>query len=387
MADLSVFTKHLGSLTDDELNELLSRLEIEKSRRDQPEDTKGLTVKDGNIVACSHCGSVEFKKHGKKDGHQRYRCKDCGKTFMETSNTMLYRSKLSAEQWKKLIKGIVQHLTLSQIAEEVGISTSGVWYNRQKILDCMKSMFPKQDSFADIAEFDEYEVHMSFRGKRDPAFFVNTLGRLPRHHRSTSEKIEYLQKAGLWIDLQQDPERLEQLLYGDSYIKGTKKDSVCILTGKDRSGNLLLEPTCLGSIESRHVEQSLSDKVSSDIIMVTDGSNAYKWFAELRNIQHEQIPSLQHSRGPFSLAHVNAIHSKLAAYWPDNGQRLPATKYLDLNLLLFWWIEKNGHLTAPQKTEELFSCIESNLLCTESYKNLQRRALPLDTKGLIPQYV
>ena len=70
MADLSVFTKHLGSLTDDELNELLSRLEIEKSRRDQPEDTKGLTVKDGNIVACSHCGSVEFKKHGKKDGHQ-----------------------------------------------------------------------------------------------------------------------------------------------------------------------------------------------------------------------------------------------------------------------------------------------------------------------------
>lgn len=248
-------------------------------------------------------------------------------------------------------------------------------------------MFPKQDSFADIAEFDEYEVHMSFRGKRDPAFFVNTLGRLPRHHRSTSEKIEYLQKAGLWIDLQQDPERLEQLLYGDSYIKGTKKDSVCILTGKDRSGNLLLEPTCLGSIESRHVEQSLSDKVSSDIIMVTDGSNAYKWFAELRNIQHEQIPSLQHSRGPFSLAHVNAIHSKLAAYWPDNGQRLPATKYLDLNLLLFWWIEKNGHLTAPQKTEELFSYIESNLLCTESYKNLQRRALPLDTKGLIPQYV
>lgn len=48
MADLSVFTKHLGSLTDDELNELLFRLEIEKSRRDQPEDTKGLTVKDGN---------------------------------------------------------------------------------------------------------------------------------------------------------------------------------------------------------------------------------------------------------------------------------------------------------------------------------------------------
>lgn len=144
MADLSIFTKHLGSLTDDELSELLSRLEIEKSRRKQPEDTKGLTIKDKNIVACPHCGSVDIKKHGKKDGHQRYRCKDCGKTFIETSNTMLYRSKLTTEQWKKLIEGIVQHLSLSKIAENIGISPSGVWYNRQKILDCMKSIFVEQ---------------------------------------------------------------------------------------------------------------------------------------------------------------------------------------------------------------------------------------------------
>lgn len=362
-------------------------MEFEKLRREKPEDTKDLTVKDGNIIACPHCGSVSIKKHDKRKGKQRYRCKDCRKTFTETSNTMLYHSKLTKEQWKKLIKGMVQHLTLSQIAEEMEISTSGVWYNRQKILDYMSSMFTERDRFADIAEFDEYEVHMSFRGKRDPAFFVNTLGRLPRHHRSVGEKIEYLQKAGLLAELQKDPERLEQLLYGDSYVKGTKRDSVCILTGKDRSGNLLLEPICLGSIEAKHVEQTLSDKVSSNIIMVTDGNNAYNWFAELRNIQHEQIPASQHSRGPFSLAHVNAIHSKLATYWPDNGQRLPATKYLDLNLLLFWWIEKNERLTTPEKAEELFSYIENRLLCTTSYQSLQRRALPLDTKGLIPRFV
>ncbi len=210
-------------------------------------------------------------------------------------------------------------MSLSQIAENVGISTSGVWYNRHKILDCMKSIFPKQDSFADIAEFDEYEAHCH-SAENEIRIFVDTLGRLPRHHRSKAEKIEYLQKEGLWKELQKIPARLEQLLFGDPYIKETKKDSVCILTGKDRSGNLLLEPTCLGSIESRHVEHSLSDKVSSDIIMVTDGSNAYKWFAELRSIQHEQISSSQHSRGSFSVAYVNTIHSKLSTYWPDNGK-------------------------------------------------------------------
>lgn len=381
MADLSLFTKQLGSMTDEEFYDLLSRMEIEKSRREQPKDTKG------NITACPHCGNGNIRKHGKRGGKQRYYCKDCKTAFTETANTMLHHSKLTVEQWKGLLTGMVQHLSLSQIAQNIGISPAGVWYNRQKILDCMNSIFKEQDQFADIAEFDEYEVHMSFRGKRDPEFFVNTLGRLPRHHRSVAEKIEYLQKAGLWEGLQQDQERLQNLLYGDSYVKGTKRDSVCILTGKDRSGNLLLEPTCLGSIEARHVEQTLSDKVSPDIIMVTDGNNVYNWFAELRNIQHEQIPSSQHSRGPFSLAHINAVHSKLAAYWPDNGQRLPATKYLDLNLLLFWWIQKNGNLPAPQQAEELFKFIENRLLCTESYQGLQRRALPLDTKNLIPKYV
>lgn len=113
MADLSIFTKHLGSLTDDEINELLSRLEIEKSRREQPEDIKGLTVKDGNVLACPNCGSVSISKHDKRKGKQRYHCKDCGKTFTETSNTMLYHSKLTIEQWKKIIKGMIQHLTLS----------------------------------------------------------------------------------------------------------------------------------------------------------------------------------------------------------------------------------------------------------------------------------
>ena len=66
MADLSVFTKHLGSLTDDELNELLSRLEIEKSRRDQPEDTKGLTVKDGNIVDVPIVGVWNLRSTAKR---------------------------------------------------------------------------------------------------------------------------------------------------------------------------------------------------------------------------------------------------------------------------------------------------------------------------------
>ena len=33
------------------------------------------------MTKCSHCGSERFNKDGKAAGKQRYRCKECGKTF------------------------------------------------------------------------------------------------------------------------------------------------------------------------------------------------------------------------------------------------------------------------------------------------------------------
>ena len=35
-------------------------------------------------VACHHCGSVLYRKHGKSRGTQRYLCKSCGRTFLSS---------------------------------------------------------------------------------------------------------------------------------------------------------------------------------------------------------------------------------------------------------------------------------------------------------------
>ena len=50
--------------------------------------------------------------------------------------------------------------------------------------------------FIDIVECDEYYTTVSFKGKRDPAFFINVLGRMPRHHMTLEEKMDYL--SNLW---------------------------------------------------------------------------------------------------------------------------------------------------------------------------------------------
>lgn len=387
MAVLDKMLSNLDSLTDAELEELLSRLEVEKSGREKYADTKGLQVQGGEIVACPCCGSVSLVKTGKKDGKQRYHCKDCGKYFTPTTNTMFHHSRLSEEQWKELLRGMVENLSLEKIADNIGTSAKTVWYNKNKILELLSDIFLDQDRFVDIAECDEYSVHLSFKGKKDPRFFVYELGRLPRHNRSRAEKIEYLQKAGLWEELQERPEFLEELLTGDCYLRGTNRDSVCILTGGDRSGNLFAKPVCVGSIETRHIQMHFDGRFEEDAIMVTDSNNSYDWFAEERNIHHEKILASKHANGPFNLARINALHSKLAAYWPDARENLPSTKYLDLNVMLFWWLEKNKGLSTKQKVEKLYSYITEYKAAELTYDMLKNRTVHLDTKGTFPNKV
>lgn len=306
---------------------------------------------------------------------------------MPTTNTMFTHTRLTREQWLELPRGMVQNLSLTQIADNIGMSVKAAWYNKNKVLTMLSEMFIDQDRFVDIAECDEYSVHLSFKGKRDPRFFIYHLGRMPRHHRSIGEKIEYLQKAGLWEELQADPKRLEMLLHGDSFLEGTQKDSVCILTGKDRSGNIFAKPVCVGSIARKHVIEHFDDRFESDAIMVTDGSNAYVWFAEERNLHHVKVNSKVHFNGTYNLSRINSLHSNLSKYWPEDSENLPATKYLDLNLMLFWWQEKNKDLSVKQQIEELYAYISSRTSELLTYEKLQGRELQLDTKGLIPTKV
>jgi len=385
MSDLfNELLSSLDSLTDDQIRQLKSRLAEKGSGQEKVTDTQGLTVENGQIVACPHCGSTSIKKHGKKDGRQRFRCKDCNKTFTLATNTLFRYSRLTDEQWKGLLQGIALNLSLTKIADNIGISVKAVWYNKQKVMSLLSEIFTAQDKFRDIAECDECFVHLSFKGKKDPRFFIDKLGRMPRHHRSTGEKIEYLQKSGLWNELQADPERLDALLHGDKYLPGTYRDNVCILTGKDRSNNLFLSPICLGQMTGSHVTEHFKDRFESDAVMVTDSNNAYNWFAELENIHHEQLISELHVKGPYSLARINAIHSNLKAYWPVQRENLPSTKYLDLNLMLFWWLEKNKDLSTQQQIEELYAYITGCKGKFITYEQLKTRHLTLDTKGIIP---
>lgn len=86
------------------------------------------------IEECPHCSSNEIIKYGNYKNGQRYRCKNCGRTFSKRTNTSFYYSKKSPEMWARYIELMLKRQTLEECAKELGISVPTAFYWRHKIL-------------------------------------------------------------------------------------------------------------------------------------------------------------------------------------------------------------------------------------------------------------
>ncbi|WP_419834130.1 transposase [Endozoicomonas atrinae] len=70
---------------------------------------------------CVRCRSTHINRWGTKDGHQRYYCKDCGKTFNAMSGTPLshLRVREKLDQYVECMNG---ETTLRPAARQCGVS-------------------------------------------------------------------------------------------------------------------------------------------------------------------------------------------------------------------------------------------------------------------------
>ena len=71
---------------------------------------------------CPYCHGHRLKKYGKEHGHQRWACRDCGKTFSDRTRTILCSSKLKPSQMRKLVSMLSDGTTLRQAANQAHVS-------------------------------------------------------------------------------------------------------------------------------------------------------------------------------------------------------------------------------------------------------------------------
>lgn len=108
--------------------------------------------------------------------------------------------------------------------------------------------------------------------------------------------------------------------------------------------------------------------------------------------KHEVVNSKKHVNGKYNLARVNNIHSALSSYMNPHEGKVFSTKYLDLTLMLFWWLYKHKNYNTNQKVEMLYSIMTDDISDIEirekvnqvKQEELTRREITLDTKGQFP---
>ena len=356
--------------------------------------TRKMTDKPKSVIECClHCGSVSIKKHGTtKGGVQRYICKDCGKTFSENYGLITHYTHLSEWQWKEVVRATVSGDSLTTLAKNIGTSTSTAWTCRMKIYQTLQNIYSLHDICDGLVESDGKYLRVSFKGCKDRSWFLDKLGRLPRHHMSRADRTEYIGDDYARL-FKENPHLLKEMIFS-SQKRLVGRDTIdanhqhiCILTAVDRNNNIYIEPATAGTAKSFDVYDRLIKVVSKDSVFISDNHHSYKMFCRKEHIEHVIIESEMHVAGAYSLSRINSLHSGIERFL-GSKEYLPATKYIDLYLKMFWWLQKNKDCSTKEMTDKLFRIMTGHVDNSDRAKmsrvtvnSLVSRKMPIDTKG------
>ena len=269
---------------------------------------------------CPRCKGKNITRNGKKNGKQRYFCKDCSHNFMDSTKSIVYKSKYGIEVWSKYIDCMLLGMSLRQSAKRCGIHYKTAFYWRHKILKSLATYLSKVE-LSGIIESDETFVLTNYKGNHTKSStFV--MPRPPKKRGTAATK------------------------------RGLSKEQVCIPCMIDRNGNIVSKIAGNGRITSNQLIQTMQDvTIASNSTLVTDKASAYVKFAQAYSLELVSLKSgFEYVRGIYHIQHVNAFHSKLKKFLRKfNGI---ATKHLQAYLNWFVWLYKHSEMNAVSMNQK-----------------------------------
>jgi len=241
----------------------------------------------GAQPVCPHCNSAVIYRHGRANGLQRYRCRSCGKTFNGLTGTPLARLH-HRDRWFDYLDCMIDAKSVRRAAATAGVhrNTSFRWRHR-----FLMAAQVAPSRLTGIAEADETFLRESEKGARQ-------LDRPPR-------------KRG-----------------GPAGKRGISSEQVCILVARDRTGQTVDFVTGKGPVTKQQLHTHLPPALDRDVLLVTDGNAAYRYFALEAGITHEAVNLRAgiRTRGAVHVQNVNAYHGRFHQWLSRfNGV---ATRYL-----------------------------------------------------------
>ena len=226
---------------------------------------------DGRV--CPICGGTHVLRNGRRrSGAQKFICKDCGKTFSISKNTVFSGTRKGLAVWMEYLNCMAEGLSLDKSAERCGITHSTAFAWRHKILDAI-GKDAEGDSLAGIVEADETFLPVSYKGDR----------------RAESK------------------ERPSRKRGGEIHRRGLSDEFVCIPCAIDRRGNALSKVAKLGRCSTQAVDVVLGGRIDQQATLCTDGDAAYRRFSRANGHTLVQIKGGRGTvKGIYHIQHLNA---------------------------------------------------------------------------------
>ena len=276
MANMNEVYELLSKLTPEEIDSVKSYL-YKDAKLDKEEVLTNLRFSAGRV--CPHCGSkshVVRNGHRPSDGMQKYFCKECHKSFVITTNTLMSHTHKGYDVWNNYINCMLQNTSLWESAKICNISYATSFNWRHKICDALNLM-SKDEQLSGIVEADETFFPVSYKGNKKM---------MPKdrksHHRGKEVKL-----------------------------RGVSHEQLCVPTCIDRTGKVFSKPSNTGKASTENISWALSNKIKKESTLVTDKAASYIKFAQENNLDHVQIKEKRIVGGIYHIQHINSYHSKL----------------------------------------------------------------------------
>jgi transposase-like protein len=207
---------------------------------------------------CPRCESENINKNGKtKIKMQRYICKDCLKSFSERTDSPLWYSKKSMDQWLRYLVCIKDGFTLREAAMKIKINLATSFHWRHKIL----SVIGKQiidNKLSDIIEVDEFRIKETFKGSKS--------------NNNNKDKDNAIKESR--------NEKNKRLLYGNNF-----SNTISILSCKDTAESILFKAVTKGKIKRVNLDEVLAPAIKNGKILGVTRNINYIYFAKANKLK------------------------------------------------------------------------------------------------------
>jgi transposase-like protein len=142
------------------------QVDIQKLKLHINDFIKDEIYKSRKIECCPSCGGKQYIKHGMYKNIQRYKCKECGKTFSKTTNLLWSYSKKDFNKWIKFVEFTMKRKTLRFCAKKLKINLATAFYWRHKILHGLKNESIPTSKLKGNIHINKTILKENFKGNR-----------------------------------------------------------------------------------------------------------------------------------------------------------------------------------------------------------------------------